>query len=251
MGMHMGVLTFLGYGDEGIKCVGCILFTMELVEKIAGEIVISEKPGATMRKWREIFGVSQQELARHLGISSSVISDYESGRRKSPGVGMVRRFVLALIEIDEAKGGKTIKKFMPRYGEDAILDIRDFPYEIKVEEFMKLIDAEILNKNMEIIRPVYGYTILDSLKAILNYNSYDYLKVYGWSIDRVLIFTGVKYGRSPMVAIRAHPLKPSAVVYVKPERVDALALKLATLENIPLAVTNLDVKEIKNILRGI
>ncbi len=224
---------------------------MDLEEKIAGEIVLSSKPGATMRKWREIFRISQQEMARHLGISASVISDYESGRRKSPGVGMVRKFVRALIEIDESRGGETIKKFSPTYGEEAILDIRDFPYEISVDDFMKAAEAEIINKEVEFRRPIYGYTILDSLKAILHYNSFDYLRVYGWSIDRALIFTGVYYGRSPMIAIRAHPLKPSAVIYVRPHKVDELAVKLATLENIPLAVTYLDVKKLKEKLTAL
>ncbi len=222
---------------------------MEIAEKIAGEIVLSSKPGATMRKWREIFQISQQELARHLGINSSVISDYESGRRKSPGVGMVRRFVQALIDIDEARGGAIVKKFLPTYGEEAIIDILDFPYSVTVDEFMKSIDARILNPDIEYKRGIYGYTILDSLKAILHFNTSDYFKVYGWSVDRALLFSGVKYGRSPMVAIRAHPLKPSAVVYINPEHVDKLAIKLATMEGIPIAETFLDIKEIKEYVR--
>ncbi|OYT59802.1 transcriptional regulator [Euryarchaeota archaeon ex4484_178] len=224
---------------------------MELSEKIAGEIVLSPKPGATMRKWREIFGISQQDMARYLGISSSVISDYESGRRKSPGVGMVKKFVNALIDIDESRGGMKIKQLSSTYGEEAILDMREFPFEIDVDKFMELIEAKIINKDVEFKRRIYGYTILDSLKAILHYNSFDYLRVYGWSIDRALIFTEVHYGRSPMVAIRAHPLKPSAVVYVQPEKVDPLAVKLASIEEIPLATTNLEVREIKKRLREI
>ena len=51
-----------------------------LEEKMAGEITISEDPGAAIRKWREEFGVSKHELATYLDISPSVISDYESGR---------------------------------------------------------------------------------------------------------------------------------------------------------------------------
>ncbi len=222
---------------------------MEIAEKIAGEIVLSSKPGATMRKWREIFKISQQELARHLGINSSVISDYESGRRKSPGVGMVKKFVQALIEIDKAQGGNVIKKFIPTYGEEAIIDILDFPYSTTVEDFMKSIDARVLNPSIEYRRAIYGYTILDSLKAILNFNTSDYFKVYGWSVDRALLFSGVKYGRSPMVAIRAHPLKPSAVVYLNPEHVDDLAIKLATMEGIPIAETFLEIEEIKEHVR--
>ena len=55
-------------------------------EKIAGEICLSDEPGRTIRKWREQFHISQQELSKHLGVSPSVISDYEAGRRKSPGI---------------------------------------------------------------------------------------------------------------------------------------------------------------------
>ncbi len=222
---------------------------MDIAEKIAGEIVLSKKPGATMRKWREIFGISQQELAKFLGINSSVISDYESGRRKSPGVLMVNRFVNALIAIDESRGGETIKRFIPTYGEDAIIDIFDFPYSVSVTDFMKKIDAKVLNPEVEYRRAIYGYTILDSLKAILSFNSYDYFKVYGWSVDRALFFKKVKYGRSPMVAIRAHPLKPTAVIYINPEKVDELAIKLASLEGIPIAETFIEISEIKEKIR--
>jgi len=59
----------------------------------------------------------------------------------------------------------------------------------------------------------------------------------------------VKYGRSPMVAVRAHPLKPGMVVYQKPEKVDALAMKLAEVEKIPLVVSNLSVSKIIEGLR--
>jgi putative transcriptional regulator len=75
-------------------------------------------------------------------------------------------------------------------------------------------------------------------------DSSDYLKIYGWSSQRALIFTGVRYGRSPMVAIRAHPLKPAMVVFQKPHRVDDLAVKLANLEKIPLVVTNLSLQSL-------
>ena len=48
-----------------------------LSEKIAGEIALSPKPGQTIRKWRGVFGISQTDLAEHLSLSPSVISDYE------------------------------------------------------------------------------------------------------------------------------------------------------------------------------
>ncbi|HVP16404.1 MAG TPA: hypothetical protein VMT42_03460, partial [candidate division Zixibacteria bacterium] len=79
-----------------------------LARRIAGEIILSSKPGATMRKWRELFAVSQMRLSDKMTVSSSVISDYESGRRPSPGTKFVRRFVWALLKIDEEKGGRFI-----------------------------------------------------------------------------------------------------------------------------------------------
>ncbi|PSQ51031.1 transcriptional regulator, partial [Halobacteriales archaeon SW_6_65_15] len=41
----------------------------DLAERIAGEITLSDDPGATLRKWRTDFGVSQTDLADHLDVS--------------------------------------------------------------------------------------------------------------------------------------------------------------------------------------
>ena len=71
---------------------------------------------------------------------------------------------------------------------------------------------------------------------------------YGWSSQRIIFITDVSYGRSPMIAVRAHPLKPAAVVYIKPENVDELAIKLSEIENIPLIKTDMDYKSIINIM---
>mgnify|MGYP002626404701 CR=1 FL=1 len=65
----------------------------EFMQQIAGEIAISPDPGKTIRKWREEFGRSQHQLADDMGISHSVVSDYESGRRKSPGVAVIKKMV--------------------------------------------------------------------------------------------------------------------------------------------------------------
>ena len=70
------------------------------------------------------------------------------------------------------------------------------------------------------------------------------MKIYGWSVERALIFTDVHYGRSPMVAIRAHPLTPAMVVYQKPDQTDPLAIKLAEKEGIPLVTTDLSVEKL-------
>ena len=86
--------------------------------------------------------------------------------------------------------------------------------------------------------------IIDSIKAITTLDANDYLKIYGTTSERALLFTGVKFGRSPMIAVKAHPLKPAMVVYVQPENIDELAVKLAELENILLARTDLESSEL-------
>ncbi len=210
-------------------------------EKIAGEIVLSPDPGKTIRKWREEFGISQHQLADSIGISHSVISDYESGRRKSPGTQVIKRIVDALIENDIANGSPTIKKYDHGEGMDCIIAMEEFPEGIDMARFIRAIGGKNIGYQ-GVQKKVYGYTIVDSLKAILSLNSSDYMKIYGWSIERALIFTDVHYGRSPMVAIRAHPLTPAVVVYDKPDNTDQLAIKLAQLEKIPLVETEMDVK---------
>jgi len=211
----------------------------QLREKIAGEITLSADAGKTIRKWREEFGVSQQELAKQLKVSPSVISDYESGRRKSPGIVIIRRIVDGLLDIDQAKGGRVMKRYSLGDRSDSIISIKEFTHSILASEFVNMIAGSSLNKQVPLDRDVHGYTIIDSMKAITSLSSTDYLKIYGWSSERALVFTGVKFGRSPMIAIRAHPLKPAMVVYHKPEHVDDLALRLATLEGIPLVRTDL------------
>lgn len=211
----------------------------QLREKIAGEITLSTDAGKTIRKWREEFGISQQELARQLVVSPSVISDYESGRRKSPGIVIIRKIVDGLLDIDRNNGSKVQNRYSLGEKSDSIISIKEFNHSVLASEFVDIIGGVNLTRQVALQRDVHGYTIIDSMKAITSLGSMDYLKIYGWSSERALIFTGVKFGRSPMIAIRAHPLKPAMVVYHKPEHVDDLAVRLATLEGIPLIKTDL------------
>ena len=73
--------------------------------------------------------------------------------------------------------------------------------------------------------------------------------MYGWSNERAVFFSGVQYGRSPMIAVRAHPVKPRMVVYIKPKSVDQLAPKLADMERVVLVKTEFDEKTIIEKLR--
>jgi putative transcriptional regulator len=223
----------------------------EFAEKIAGEIVLSSEPGKTLRKWRQVFGVSQKELAGEMGISHSVVSDYEGGRRRSPTIATVRRVVSALMVIDERRGSPTISKYQVREGGRAVVSMREFPVGITSQQFVEAIEGEVVWGDKALERRLYGYTLLDSLKVITSLTSFDYLQIYGWSQERALIFMGVEFGRSPMVAIRAHPLKPGMVVYYRPKNVDDLAVRLAEIEGIPLVITEMDVERIVSVLSEI
>ena len=130
----------------------------------------------------------------------------------------------------------------------AVYDIREFNTGTAISKLIQKIDGEILSGNEEILeRPIYGYTIVDSLKAITTFNVFGDL--YGWSNERAIFFSGVHYGRSPMIAIRAHPVKPRVVIYIKPKTIDKLATKLAEMERIVLVKTELDEEEIVTILK--
>ena len=213
----------------------------EFREKIAGEITLAAEPGKAIRKWREEFGISQYELADAMGVSHSVISDYESGRRKSPGVTVVKKMVNAFLEVDERNGSPVALKYVPEGKLSCVLAMDEYPQGIEESVFIRAISGTNINPKKTPAERIYGYTVVDSLKAILSLSSQDYLKIYGWSTERALIFTDVHYGRSPMVAIRAHPLTPAMVVYQKPDQTDQLAIKLAEREGIPLVVTDLTV----------
>jgi putative transcriptional regulator len=130
--------------------------------------------------------------------------------------------------------------------QEGILDIMEYPFTINAKEFIKKIEGNILTSTIiGLNKSVKGFTLVDSVKTIETISSGDYNRLYGWSTERAIIFTGIRYGRSPMIAIRVHPVKPTVVVYHRPGSVDALALKLADRENIPLATTNLKIDELK------
>lgn len=223
---------------------------MEIEEKIAGEITISENPGETIKKWREEFKISQLELSKYLEISPSVISDYESGRRKSPGVSSIKKIVVAFVEIDRKRGGNILRRYNSGVPSEALIDITDYDHDVPLERVVRMISGTNTT-SVGLNRYIRGYTIVDGVKAILSFSYSEYSKLYGWSSQRVIFFTEVTFGRSPMIAIRVHPLKPAAVVYIQPGNIDKLAIKIADIENIPLITTDLDPRKVAQIMSGL
>lgn len=186
----------------------------ELSRRIAGEITLSDDPGATLRKWRTDFDVSQTELADQLGVSSSVVSDYESGRRESPGIGVVRRTVEGLLDIDERRGGGRLRQYArvlsAGFESDIVHDLREYDTAVPLEDFYEAMGAtEVVRGDRD---RVNGHTVIDSIQAITRLSSEEFYRLYGQSTNRALVFTRVTRGESPLVAMRVVSPTPNAVV---------------------------------------
>lgn len=226
----------------------------QLAEKMAGEITLSDSPGQALKKWRQSFNIAPGVLAEHLEVSPSVISDYESGRRKSPGTAIVGKIVDTILSIDEDNGSRFINKFAKilysEFDEDVIYDIHEYASPVALSEFAEVIDATTICGSMD--QTVYGYTVVNSLNAILQLSSSEFNRIYGWSTERALIFTEVSTGKSPMVAIRVTPFKPRSVVLqgLSPDEVHPLIPSLAERDRISVLCTEMDVETIISSLRG-
>lgn len=219
------------------------LAKQKLSRDIVGEIVMTENSERVIKKWRNIFKISQKALANELEITPSVISDYESGRRKSPGIKMVGRYVNALMRIDENKGGNVIRSFSKTHQSqpvisNAIIDIKEFSSAVSAQAFSRHINAVPVVKN-GMDKPVYGYTVIDSHRAITELSFNELIKLYGITSQRALVFTKVSTGKTPMVAIKLTNLHPALVVLHGLDVVDDVAKRIAEVEGIPLAVSRM------------
>jgi putative transcriptional regulator len=128
--------------------------------------------------------------------------------------------------------------------------VHDFSSAISAEDFAKAIDAKVI-VNEELLREkkIYGYTLIDSIKVIMELPYSEFPKLYGQTNERAFVFTEVSTGRSPMVVIRVTPMKPSIVVLHGLQSVDKLAVKIAQKERIPILTTKLDLQKITDALK--
>lgn len=214
-----------------------------LARRIAGEISLSDNPGRIMRKWREMFHIPQIQLAAFLDVSPSVISDYESGRRQSPGTKTIKRFVETIITLDEHHGGQVVNAFQRLMGVEIptniILDISEFNQGITVKEFLDAIKGQIVAGEDQVDREVFGYLTVDTTEALDILSSIGFLKLFEATGDRALILVNVATGKSPLVAVKGE-IKPSLFVLHGIEKIDYLAIELAKKEGVPLAISRMD-----------
>ena len=222
---------------------------------MAGEVTLSDDPGATLRKWRTDFDVSQTDLADHLGVSSSVVSDYESGRRENPGIGVVSRSVAALLDIDEQRGGNRIRQYArvvsAGFDSDIVNDLREYSTAVDLDRFYDAIDATELAAGGQ--NRVSGHTVIDSIEAITRLSSEEFYNLYGQSTNRALVFTNVTRGESPLVAMRVVTPTPNAVVLHGLDRDDLWehAADIARLDGFSLAVSDCEKDDMLASLRDL
>ncbi len=215
----------------------------ERVKKwIAGEISLSDKPGDVIRYWREKFRINQTSLAKAMRVSPSVISDYEAGRRKSPGTTTVKKIVETLTKLDEMGGGDIMKNLSNVFGTqlppDVVLEIREYAKPVDGKVVIKEIAGEVVANKELLGQKLFGYTVIDSLKAILGLSPDDFRRLYGITTERVLAFTSVTTGRSPMIAIRVIGITPGMVVlHGDLKEVDPVGIKIAQILKVPLVVS--------------
>jgi len=208
----------------------------EALAKIAGNVVAAPDAGRAMRAWREKLSIRQVTLANALGISASVLSDYESGRRPSPGVQFVKKYIEALVRLDEGKG-RVVSRLVSSDKDEAILSIGEFTTPVEASKLLKVMDSTLLVGDPDAVK-LYGYTVVDSIKTIYALSGYDFYRIFGATTERALVFTKVGMGRSPLVAIRVSQLKPRVVVIHGPKEVDPLAVDLARREGLVLALSS-------------
>jgi putative transcriptional regulator len=225
----------------------------QLAEKMAGEITLSDSPGHALKKWRMNFEIAPGVLSERLGVSPSVISDYEGGRRKSPGTAVVGKIVDTLLAIDEEDGGKHIQKFstmlFSNVEDDVIYALHEYEAPIPLQDFSDAIGCSLLCGSMDQV--IFGYTVVNSLNAIMQLSSDEFNRIYGWSTERALVFTNVSTGKSPMVAIRVTPFKPRCVVLqgIDAPDVHPIVQKMAEKDRITVLCTSMDVDKIVSTLR--
>lgn len=215
-------------------------YVLQIVgERIAGSIVWNENPSESMKKWRDFFRVSQQDLAKVMGISSSVIVDYERGRR-APGVKFLRKYVQALLDVDRSRGFPVTKELVKSLGLnlDYILDMGDFYEGLPVDVFITAVGGVPASSILP-SEKISGYVIVDSIRSITMLSGSEFYQLLSFAVGRAMIFTHVSSGRSPMIALKVAPIKPKIVVLHSPIRIDPLALMLAESENLPVLVSTL------------
>lgn len=115
----------------------------EILARIAGNVVASPNPCTALKVWRKRLNIKQIQLAKEMGVSPSVLSDYESGRRSSPGVGFVKKYVKALIKLDKTHERILERNLVPK-DKSTIIAIGEFKRPVRASLIAEMIKGKFL-----------------------------------------------------------------------------------------------------------
>lgn len=209
-------------------------FRENLERNIVADIVMADDAGSVIRKWREVFGIYQSDLAKKMNVRSSIISDYESGRRKSPGAAVIRNMAEAFVSI--GMNGDAVGNMQSTL-QDAIIDSGPMRTPKSLTEITTALSGKILSDDscMKSILP--GYVIVDSLRAIVTFSPAEFCEMHGIVSGKAVVFAGAERGRSPLVAIKVAKVRPGAVIFYGISQLDRVAEKIARTEKIPVILS--------------
>ena len=155
--------------------------------------------------------------------------------------------------IDEEDGGRHIQKFttmlFSSVEDDVIYALHEYETAVPLQKFTDAIGCTLLCGSMDQV--IFGYTVINSLNAIMQLSSTEFNRIYGWSTERALVFTSVSTGKSPMVAIRVTPFKPRCVVLQGIDAADVhpIVEKMAEKDRITVLCTGMEIEKIVSTLR--
>lgn len=215
------------------------------MKKIISDVVMAEQPFTVLRSWREKFEVSQKSLASRMGVSASVISDYETGRRRNPGINFLKHYIQNLVESDAEKGGSHLIDLLKTEPilKGIILDAKEYSKPVSMRRVVEAVEGKVETFPNLLEDFVFGHTVLDSVKAILYFKWYDMVNVFGYTNIRTLVFTNVQHGRSPLVGVHLFPFKPKMIILHGPKRLDPIAAEIAKVDGIVVALSGLSSTE--------
>jgi putative transcriptional regulator len=212
-----------------------------LARTIVGDIVFSSDPSAAIGKWRNIFGIRQSIIAENMGVMPSVVSDYESGRRKSPGSEMVKKFVSALFAADRMRANCVSKDFIDSDSSaalsDVIIDSRQLENPVTLESIIPVVKGEYISDGAESDRKIRGYTIFDSVNAVIKMSQSDVVRLNNLAAERAIVLTEVEHGKSSIIALKLMNIKPGVVIFHGLKGLDKLAERIARVEKIPVIIS--------------
>lgn len=223
---------------------------LNLKQEIAGEICISENPGNTLKKWQNIFEITQIGLARQIKISASTLSDYENGRRNNPGIQFIKRFVNTLIEIDLKRKGMIIKKLIT-LPQEQLFETKEFKKGIKIKNTFGLKDLPQANtKNAKEL--VFGITYLDA-QIIPDLELSDIQRLFGKTNKRILYISNSQdfslinlFLKNQKMITNLNP----TILILETKKPKEEINKIIDI-NVPIFITDKNKEEIKNMLKDL